>query len=82
MDDQHRPEIPAPYTGPNVTGGMEEIFVQDGFAEDDPRLWVPLSPEMWESLRRGNRLAIGFNDHSATYSLRGLQAAERAIETR
>ncbi len=47
MDDQTRPEIPAPYTGPNVTGGMEEIFVQDGFAEDDPRLWVPLSTGRW-----------------------------------
>lgn len=47
MDDQARREIPAPYTGPNVTGGMDEIFVQDAFAEDDPRLWVPLAPDRW-----------------------------------
>lgn len=47
MDDQAVREIPAPYTGPNVTGGCAEIFVQDAFAEDDPRLWVPLAPGRW-----------------------------------
>ena len=47
MDDATKISFPAPYTGPNVTGGLAEIFIQDGFANDDPRLWVPLSPGRW-----------------------------------
>lgn len=47
MDDGLKPKIPAPYTGPNVIGALPEIFIQDAFAEGDPRLWVPLSPDRW-----------------------------------
>ena len=47
MDGAQKAKIPAPYTGPNVTGGLAEIFVQDAFANDDPRLWVPLAPDRW-----------------------------------
>lgn len=51
MDDAKeitsKPAIPAPYTGPNVVGGLDEIFIQDAFADDDERLWVPLAPDRW-----------------------------------
>ena len=47
MDDVMKPQIPDPYTGPNVTDGIDEIFVQDAFANDDERLWVPLAPGRW-----------------------------------
>ena len=51
MDDARdmttKPQIPDPYTGPNVTDGIAEIFIQDAFAGDDERLWVPLAPGRW-----------------------------------
>lgn len=47
MDDGVKPMIPAPYTGPNVVGGLDEIFIQDAFTNDDERLWVPLAPDRW-----------------------------------
>ncbi len=47
MDDGVKPKIPAPYTGPNVVGGLDEIFIQDAFTNDDERLWVPLAPDRW-----------------------------------
>mgnify|MGYP000241716624 FL=1 len=47
MDDARKPAIPDPYTGPNVIGGLDEIFIQDAFADDDERLWVPLAPDRW-----------------------------------
>lgn len=46
-DDKTVADFPAPYAGPTVTDKVEELFIQDGFAEDDERLWVPLQPGRW-----------------------------------
>lgn len=37
----------AAYNGPQPADMLKEIFIEDGFAESDERLWVPLSPERW-----------------------------------
>lgn len=48
MDENRLPtELPPPYDGPQVTDALAEIFVEDAWAEDDERLWVPLAPGRW-----------------------------------
>tara|TARA_R110000824_G_scaffold12682_1_gene55630 strand:- start:152 stop:733 length:582 start_codon:yes stop_codon:yes gene_type:complete len=40
-------DLPAPYDGPRPQDALPELFIQDGYANDDPRLWVPLAPGRW-----------------------------------
>ncbi len=47
MDDIAKPSLPDPYAGPNVQDGLSEIFIDDAFAGEDERLWVPLAPGRW-----------------------------------
>ena len=36
-----------PYTGPSQPDALPEIFLSDGFAVADERVWVPLGPNRW-----------------------------------
>ena len=40
-------DLPAPYSGPAPQDALAELFIQDGYSNDDPRLWVPLAPGRW-----------------------------------
>jgi len=39
--------FPTPYSGPTQPDALAEIFLGDGFADADERLWVPLAPGRW-----------------------------------
>lgn len=47
--DETRParDLPPAYDGPQPVDMLADIFVADAFANDDERLWVPLSPGRW-----------------------------------
>ena len=36
-----------PYQGEISPFALQEIFVEDAFAEDDDRLWMPVSDHAW-----------------------------------
>jgi len=40
-------KLPPAFEGPQPPDMLAEIFIKDAFAEDDVRLWVPLSPGRW-----------------------------------
>jgi quercetin dioxygenase-like cupin family protein len=36
-----------PYQGPKSPFALDEIFIQDAFANDDPKMWMPVTPYSW-----------------------------------
>jgi len=42
-----KPEELVPYSGPKLSYALPEIFIADGLADDDERLWVPTGDRTW-----------------------------------
>ena len=46
-DDQDPLANVKPYDGPISPFALDEIFIEDAFARDDERLWMPVTPYSW-----------------------------------
>ncbi|MGD9827332.1 MAG: 2,4'-dihydroxyacetophenone dioxygenase family protein [Hyphomicrobiaceae bacterium] len=46
-DDTGSDQDLVPFKGEISPFALKEIFVADAFADDDPRMWVPMGPNRW-----------------------------------